>query len=371
MQIEVYNMLPEDSRLTITLETICDTFSSLLWDVEYYQCGCFEVYIAASPRNIEIFQTGRIVGRDDDKEHFGLIESVKIETDAEDGDYLIVGGRFLMCLLERRIIYPTLNITSETAYSDIVHAAVKRNAVDSAERKIPGLKIGDVQGECWNEKTKLQISYSNLMEWIYKICEKTGGTANIRLNKISGEQYEMVLDLAEGIDRSLMQTDNPHIIFSDGYTNLLSFTYSSDISVQRNFAYILGHGEGEERKRTTFFEDTEPTLLDRYEVYVDAKDMSEEEEDENGQLQPIPEDKYIELLKERGKQNIVEPLTASESQIAVQSTQFQYKTDYNVGDYVTVEHRRFGLRQNKIQIIGMIESFDQNGRNLTPTFKEV
>lgn len=95
MQIEVYNMLPEDSRLTITLEAICDTFSSLLWDVEYYQCGCFEVYIAASPRNIEIFQTGRIVGRDDDKEHFGLIESVKIETDAEDGDYLIVGGRFL------------------------------------------------------------------------------------------------------------------------------------------------------------------------------------------------------------------------------------------------------------------------------------
>ena len=44
MQIEVYNMLPEDSRLTITLEAICDTFSSLLWDVEYYQCGCFEVY---------------------------------------------------------------------------------------------------------------------------------------------------------------------------------------------------------------------------------------------------------------------------------------------------------------------------------------
>ena len=43
MQIEVYNMLPEDSNLTITLEAICDTFSSLLWDVEYYQCGCFEV----------------------------------------------------------------------------------------------------------------------------------------------------------------------------------------------------------------------------------------------------------------------------------------------------------------------------------------
>ncbi len=369
MQIEIYNMALDSGSLIVRLEAICDTFSSLLWDVEYYQCGRFEVYISASPKNIEIFQTGRIIGRDDDKTHFGLIESVKIETDAEDGDYLIVGGRFLMCLLERRIICPTLSITTETSYSSIVRTAVKRNAMDSGLRMIPGLNFGVVQGECWKEKTRLQISYTNLMEWIYNVCEKTGGTANIRLNKISGEQYEMLLDLTEGADRSIMQTDNPHIIFSDGYTNLLSFTYSSDISVQRNFAYIFGHGEGEERKRTTYFEGSEPSFLDRYEVYADAKDISEEEETD-GQMQAIPEDKYIEILKERGRQNIVEPFTASESQIAVQSTQFQYKTDYQVGDYVTVEHRRFGLRQNKIQLTGMIKSFDQNGRNLTPTFKE-
>ena len=72
-----------------------------------YQCGKFEVYIAANPRNIAIFQTGRIVGRNDDKKHHGLIESVTIETDTENGDYLTISGRFLMYLLERRINYPT------------------------------------------------------------------------------------------------------------------------------------------------------------------------------------------------------------------------------------------------------------------------
>lgn len=96
-----------------------------------------------------------------------------------------------------------------------------------------------------------------------------------------------------------------------------------------------------------------------------------DEQQENGESKPISDDEYIELLKERGKENIVLPMTASESQIAVQSTQFRYNVDYFVGDYVTVEHKRFGLLQPKIQIIGMIESFDQNGRNLTPTFKEV
>ncbi len=369
MQIEIYKMTADSEHLTITLEAICDSFSSLLWDIEYYKCGQFEVYIAANPRNIEIFQTGRIVGRDDDKEHFGLIESVKIETDAEDGDYLIVSGRFLMCLLERRIIYPTLSFTAQKTYAEIVQTAVTNNAINTENRTIPGLSHGTVSGDCWEQKTKLQVSYANLMEWVYTICDKIGGTANIRLSKVNGEQYEMVLELNEGTDRSILQTDNPHIIFSDGYTNLLSFSYSSDISVQRNFAYILGKGEGEERKRTTYCDGDEPSFLDRYEVYVDAKDMSDEQQ-ENGESKPISEDEYIELLKERGKEKIVLPLTASESQIAVQSTQFRYNIDYFVGDYVTVEHQRFGLIQPKIQIIGMIESFDQNGRSLTPTFKE-
>ncbi len=35
MQIEVYKMTADGDSLTITLEAICDTFSSLLWDIEY------------------------------------------------------------------------------------------------------------------------------------------------------------------------------------------------------------------------------------------------------------------------------------------------------------------------------------------------
>ena len=369
MQIEVYKMTADGDNLTISLDAICDSFSSLLWDIEYYQCGSFEVYIAANPRNIEIFQTGKIVGRDDDKEHFGIIESVKIETDAENGDYLTVSGRFLMCLLERRIIYPTFSTTVDKPYSEIVQDVVSQNAMSNDIRRIIGLSLGSVSGDCWEQKAKLQVSYANLMEWIYTICEKIGGTANIRLHDEKNGCFKLIFELSQGADRSILQDDNPHIIFSDGYTNLLSFTYSSDTSAQKNFAYVLGKGEGAERKRTTYFNCSEPSFLERYEVYVDAKDMADEQQ-ENGETKPISDDKYIELLKERGKEKIVLPLTASESQIAVQSTQFRYNVDYFVGDYVTVEHRRFGLRQDKIQIIGMIESFDQNGRNLTPTFKE-
>ena len=365
MQIEIYNMIPVGENISISLEAVCDSFSSLLWDIEYYKCGAFEVYIAASPRNIEIFQTGRIVGRDDDKEHFGLIESVEL-----DGDYLIIKGRFLMCLLERRIIYPTFNFTKLVSYSQIVMNVVQYNACTSGIRKILGLSLGNTSGTCWDTETKLQVSYDNLMEWVYTICKKIGGTANIRLSKIAEEQYEMIFDLLQGEDRSILQKENPHIVFSDSYNNLLSFTYFTDTSVKKNYAYVLGKGEGEKRKRTTYFEGAEPSSLERYEVYVDAKDISNEEQ-ENGETKPLSEEEYSELLKEKGKQNLVSTKTKSESQIAVQSTQFQYGVDYFVGDFVTVEYHRFGIRQNKIQLVGMIESFDRNGRNLTPTFKEV
>ena len=273
MQIEVYRMDAEADSLTITLEAVCDSFSSLLWDIEYYQCGSFEVYIAANPESLSIFQTGRIVGRDDDSQHFGIIESVQIDTDAENGDYLTVRGRFLMCLLERRIIHPTYNVTAQKPYSDIIREVVTQNTMLSDNRRIPGLSLGAVSGSCWEQTTTLQVSYENLMEWVYTICEKIGGTANIRLVKDIGETYKMVLELAEGTDRSLLQEENPHIIFSDAYSNLLSFSYASDTAITRNFAYIYGHGEGAERKNTTYCVDAEPTYLDRYELYVEAKDI--------------------------------------------------------------------------------------------------
>ena len=105
--------------------------------------------------------------------------------------------------------------------------------------------------------------------------------------------------------------------------------------MRRNFAYVFGQGKGENRKRTTYCSGDEPAFLDHYEVYVD------------GESRTISEEEYIELLKSRGAERLVQPQMASESEIAVQNTQYTYNTDYTVGDYVTVQHKRFGLLQPK------------------------
>ncbi len=371
MQIEVYNMTANGNEVQIFLEAVCDSFSSLLWDVQYYACGQFEIYIAANPQNLATFRLGRIVGRDDDAEHFGIIESVKLETDAENGDYLTVSGRFLMSLLARRIIYPALSFISQISYGEILQTAIKMNCLQNDARKIPGLQLGDILGACWEQTARLQVSYENLMDWIFKICELTGGTANIRLQETSAGsgKYKMLFELSQGTDRSIMQDENPHIVFSDSYNNLLTFDYSIDGSLQSNFAYVLGCGEGADRKQTEYYSNTEPQYLDRFEVYVDAKNTSQETQSSDGERVPISDDDYLELLKEQGAEKLTEITETSESTIASDSTQYRYGKDYFVGDFVTVAHNRFGLEQPKIQLVGMVESFDQNGRNLTPTFR--
>lgn len=300
------------------------------------------------------------------------IEAVTLETDAENGDYLTVTGRFLMSLLSRRIIYPTLLFSALTSYADMVRLAVYRNCMQSDNRLIPGLRHGNTSGICWKQKSRLQVSYENLMDWIFKICEMIGGTANIHLQETSAGSgiYTMMLDLSKGMDRSILQEDNAHIVFSDSYCNLLTFGYSADLSVQKNVAYVLGCGEGTERKRTVCYRGDEPALLDRYEIYVDAKDVSAETQESVETVQISDED-YLGLLMEKGTENLVPITEISESTIAADNRQYLYNKDYFVGDHVTVEHERFGLIQPRIQLVGMIESYDQNGRTLTPTFKGV
>lgn len=372
MQIEIYSMIVQENQMQIQLEAICDSFSSLLWDVEYYECGQFEIYIAATSRNLEIFRTGKIVGRDDGKLHFGIIEAVTLETDAENGDYLTITGRFLMSLLSRRIIYPILSFTKLTTYGEILQMAVQKNCLQEDNRKIPGLELGTINGDCWSKTAKLQVSYDNLMDWIYEICKLTGGTANIRLQETTAGSnlYQMRFELSQGDDRSVLQNENPHIVFSDSYNNLLSFSYALNRTKFYNFAYIFGSGEGADRKRTTLFSDNEPQYLNRYEVYVDAKDISDEEQDENGQTVQISDADYMELLQEKGAEKLIPVTETTESTIATDGRQYQYNRDYFLGDFVTILHSRFGLSQEKMQLVGMIESFDQNGYSLTPTFEK-
>ena len=42
MQVEIFSLIANEKQISIDLVAVCDSFSSLRWDVEYYECGCFD-----------------------------------------------------------------------------------------------------------------------------------------------------------------------------------------------------------------------------------------------------------------------------------------------------------------------------------------
>ena len=82
---------------------IVDTATSIIWANRHRQHGDFEIYISASAAMLDLLKEDRFVVRDDD-DMVGIIEHTKIDTDEENGDFLIVSGRCSRSILTRRIV---------------------------------------------------------------------------------------------------------------------------------------------------------------------------------------------------------------------------------------------------------------------------
>ena len=81
---------------------ILDSFESLIWTDRYCESGDFETYHKVDERLFNILQPGYYIWNNK-TEHVMIIENRKIETDAENGDHMIITGRSLESLLTRRV----------------------------------------------------------------------------------------------------------------------------------------------------------------------------------------------------------------------------------------------------------------------------
>ena len=78
----------------------------------------------------------------------------------------------------------------------------------------------------------------------------------------------------------------------------------------------------------------------------------------------------INLLDERGGEKLAEvkPIVKFEGEVLLDGN-YVYKQDFNLGDVVTVENKKYGVFINT-RIIEILESEDENGYVITPTFGE-
>lgn len=322
--------------------------ASVIWTIRYYDVGDFELYLGAATDRIELLQIGYYVMRTDD-EHIGVIEDIKIEYSEENGEYLKVVGRFAESLLERRIVWKQTRLsgTAENGLRNLVNTNVINP--DAAERKIPFISLGNVKG--FTERLDAQYTGDNLLE-INKNVSKNTHTGFKFVFTGKGFSYE----LYKGVDRSYNQKENTFVVFSDEYDNLLSSNYEHVTSTKKNVVLVAGEGEGTARRRVSVGNEEG---LERYELYVDARNISSN----NG---AIGETEYLAALEEKGLESLVTITQAFTGEVDL-ALNYIFKKDFNIGDIVTIENKKWGIYINS-RIIEIIESSDENGYKITPTF---
>lgn len=326
---------------------IVDNYTSLIWTKRYYTPGDFELYVPADKNLLEHIKQDYFIMRDDDPETAMIIEKIELKTSVEEGDFLIITGKSLESILSRRVIYNQTVLKSNVQTG--IFQLINNNAIGPAiaDRKITNLIVRESTDEI-TETINTQFTGGYLDEAITALCKQ------FEIGwKMFIEKKKFVFQLYRGKD-----TD---VIFSPEFDNLISTDYFDDKTNLKNTVAVFGEGEGTARKKIWTGRATY-SGLDRRELFVDARDLSSND----GEISATD---YLLQLKARGLEKLAEYACEKsfEGEVAPDLT-FSYKTDYDLGDVVTVENQ-YGI-SSSTRIIEIIENYDEAGHTIIPTFEK-
>lgn len=334
---------------------VVDDYKSLIWSKRYNELGDCEIYIGASDRTISLFQKGHYILRADD-DMICRIERIEIDTDTEEGNFLVVTGYDCRKILNQRIVWWQTNFTGTA--EDFIRTIIMNNVINPPEtrRRIPHFTLGASKG--FTDRVEIQSTYDYLFDKIKEICATYGYGSRLTYN---GSDF--TFELYKGVNRSVAQYTNDVVIFSPDFENLISTNYVNDSSEIKTAALVAGEGEGAQRTRREL---GGGTGFNRYELFVDAKDISSTTEDDH---QMTPQE-YQALLQQRGEEKLAENITLISFDGQVEPNySYKYGEDYFLGDIVTVRNE-YGIQANA-RITEVIESHDDNGYSIIPTFEYV
>lgn len=345
---------------------IVDGAESKIWKKSFSQPGEFEIYIEASTENTELLQAGRYVVRNDD-DMIGLIERIEIQRDEDGREMMLVSGRCAKAIFARRVIYPQCRFTG-TVWNRMSWM-LKNHAVNPKDinRQIPKTAVGGVIDGVSGASAETQHTGTNLMTAVCDLVESNNLGWRVRV--VNGK---FTAELFGGTDRTVGQVVNNPVVFSDDFGNLISAEYSANMANYANVASIAGEGDGADRVWTgvdaTGTASGTYTGLERYEMFVDARDLQLKVTGTTGAQVTLTPAQYIEQLQARGLEKLSEAARTYSFTGDVDSDSYVYRTDYDVGDLVSIRTHYGVAATARITAVEEIE--DADGYTVTPTFSD-
>lgn len=327
---------------------------SLRWVRRYSKCGEFELHCSLTPETLELLKRGNVIWKKDDLEA-GYIEYRNLTQDTTGKEVLVLKGKFLTGYLNRRIVWDrqNLNTTSEFAIRELIN----KNAINpiDTDRKINLMALGEVKN--YTQSLNKQVSYKNLLETVEEIANTN--ELGIR-TLIDIQNKQMIFDIYEGLDRTAGQSINAPAIFSKEFENILEQEFTDSFNNYRNLALVAGEGEGSARELVTV---GQGIGLDRFELFVDAKDLQSTDGDTT-----IPIEQYREMLEDRGLSKLSEhkEIQTFDSKINLNSN-LVYKEDFDLGDIVTCTSKKWGITIDT-RITEVEEVYEESGKQINVVF---
>lgn len=286
---------------------------------------------------------------------FGIIESVKRESDSETSKVFTIKGSLALKLLEYRVIKGQVAFKGKSY--KYIEELVKQNLImsDDENRNI-ALSVEFENEERLKQVCSIidkQVTGGSLWDEISEVAEADKLRIVLRPNivVINTEHPQNIdgwtLIIGAGEDRTRHRTDKTvsSVVFSQSLSNIANTDYTVDRSKLRNTVYIAGEGEGTDRKWYNIDVNSDVTFgertgWNRRELWVDARDIQSEQDSKT-----LTDAEYEELMKQRANEkakdnDLSEEYTATVTDI---TKQYTYKTDYNIGDFVTVADEELGM----------------------------
>jgi hypothetical protein len=261
-----------------------------------------------------------------------------LEWEQKENPEAILSGPGLISKLESRIIaWPSmadnrtkfLSQPAETIAKNLVEYNVGPSATVVNGRDKDGTITGlSVAPDASNgNQLSVYCARSNLLSTLQEIAEIGGG--DFSLDKTSTISYEFNWhDGQLGIDRR----DN--VIFSMARGNMENPRYNKYNSIRKTAAIVAGQGEKEDREIELVYSNDYNSLLNDYEIFVDARDIEKEE---------------INALITRGEEELSKNKTIEEFTFDVlQTKDTSYGKEYFLGDLVSVINP---YKQTKLSMI--------------------
>lgn len=352
----------------VGIQGIVDQYKSLIWTKRFREPGEFELYMPMSMEMFNLLKPYRLITRKDD-DTIMMIERVRITTDEEDGDHLIVSGRSLEAALDQNIF--AWGTYEGAPISGSIFDIAKTVCWERAYRSTLGSNLyfrkdlysdGNVVitgTHNYSEATK----GDNCLEAIKTICQTFGIGYKVTPWDTTYQYFDVVL--YPGVDLSQGHYSFP-VIFSPEYDNLNSSEYVLDVSTYADSAFVVG-GEIMKSSNTKFsgHQQINPSGTDwkRF-IFVDASDATTNTDT------VTTEANYNAALQAIGKAEIAKHpvIETFEADLDMNQT-FVYRKHFWIGSIVTIKNE-YGIRMDA-RIIEVNEVDDENGYSMKPVLERV